>query len=199
MMLPPVVRVFFALELPEVLKQKIGEYISALKKKSKPHAIRWTRKDNLHITLQFLAEVRSEDLASLIDKVHNKIKKRIKPLEFKVGELQLFPTPFRPRVIVLEITPLDALAELATLIGKGIVENKYQIDERPFRAHLTLGRIKQPQGLDLSYLTQVTKPAWEPVPLSEVVLFRSEPHSEGSIYTALSRLALAGGDGTHQL
>ena len=66
MTLPPVIRIFFAVELSLDIKQKLAGLITILKKKSKTNAIRWTMPENLHITLQFLKEVRSEHLEQLI-------------------------------------------------------------------------------------------------------------------------------------
>lgn len=191
MTLPPIIRIFFAIELPETIKQKIGDYISALKKKSKPHVIRWTRNDNLHITLQFIGEANRFDLDKICNSVQSRIKNIHSPMQISVGDLQLFPTPFRPRVIVLDILPQEALSSLAHSIGEGVEAAGYAIEKRPFRAHMTLGRIKQPKNLDLSYLGQTPKVVCEEIFLQEFVLYRSEPGAEGSTYTVLERLKLS--------
>ena len=189
MTLPPVIRIFFALDLPVETKENIGKFISALKKKSKSNAIRWAKADNLHITLQFLPEVRSEHLTHLITNVHKEIEGVFENIRLTFGSLHLFPNPYRPRVIVLEVLPQDQLGLLSSVIGQAITKSNYAIETRPFRAHLTLGRIKLPQDMHLTFLTEIPPPVLD-LDVSEVVLFRSEPELHGSKYTVIDRIAL---------
>lgn len=190
MTFPPIVRVFFAVDLPVSVKDALGKYISALKKRSKSNSIRWTKPENLHITLQFLAEVKSEHVASLIKNVRKELDRELPLVSLRFGSVQLFPSPFRPRVIVLEIGPQDQLSEIANLIGRGILSTGYDIETRPFRAHMTLGRIKHPHGLNLSFLSELSHSGVENIEISEVALFRSQPQEEGSMYTVLERMEL---------
>jgi 2'-5' RNA ligase len=190
MTLPPVIRVFFAIDLPHSAKQRLGEFIGTLKKKSRTHGIRWAKPINLHITLQFLAKVHTEHLERLITHVRSRIEGTIKPSVFSFGSLHLFPNPYRPRVIVLDVTPQENLTMISGLIGEGIKASQYEIESRPFRAHLTLGRIKQPKGLNLNFVSECEVPEFEKITVEEVILFRSEPMPEGSEYTVMERMQL---------
>lgn len=189
MTFPPVIRIFFAIDLPISVKEKLGRFISVLKKKSKSNAIRWTKPENLHITLQFLAEVRSEHLTTLMENVRSNVEGAIKNSTLSFGNLHLFPNPYRPRVIVLDISPQEQLAALAMLIGNGIKKSNYEVETRPFRGHLTLGRIKY-QGTNLDFLSEAPSLTLDLIPLDEVVLFRSEPQEDGSKYTPLDKIGL---------
>lgn len=188
MTFPSLIRVFFAIDLPLSTKKNLGQFISELKKNSKTNAIRWTKPENLHITLHFLARVRREDLEMLIENVRNKAEKSLAKTFMSFGSLHLFPNPYRPRVIVLEIQPQDQLSYLAEQIGIGIQNTNYEIDQRPFRAHLTLGRIKYTKKINLNFLNNFQIPEFEKISISEVVLFRSEPQPEGSKYTILETI-----------
>lgn len=190
MTLPPVIRIFFAIDLPAATKAHLSAFIGQLKKKSKSHAIRWSKPDNLHITLQFLAEVRTEHLPTLIKNVRTQIEGAIKNANFTFGKLHLFPNPYRPRVIVLEIAPQEELAILAKLIGQGMMASNYAVESRPFRAHLTLGRIKHAHGVNLQFLSECPLPEAENIAVNEVILFRSEPQPEGSHYTVIEKIVL---------
>ncbi len=191
MTMPAVVRIFFAIDLPVSHKKALGSYLGQLKKTSKTSAIRWTRPENLHITLHFLAEVKREDLPILIAKVREELKEAHLQVAPSIGALQLFPNPYRPRVIVFDILPQEALQQLVIHIGRGISACHYVVETRPFRAHLTIGRIKQPHGLNLQFLSECAAPVLEAIPLKEVVLFRSEPQSDGSRYTPLETISLS--------
>lgn len=190
MTLPPVIRIFFAIDLSDLAKEKVGKYINMLKRKSKSNAIRWTKAENLHITLQFLAEVQSEHLSTLIEHVRAKVQGKIEKTTLEFGELHLFPNPYRPRVIVLEILPQDKLRMLSGFIGEGIKILHYELESRPFRAHLTLGRIKHAHGVHLEFLSEFKTPQLEKMEVSEVILFRSDPKPEGSQYTVIEKIAL---------
>jgi 2'-5' RNA ligase len=199
-MLPPVIRIFFAIDLPQAVKEKLTDVMKTLKKQSRSYGIRWAKPDNLHITLQFLAEIHTEHLPNLIANVRNHVAAVDKAPMLNLGTIKIFPDLYRPRVIVLDVIAQEELAELSRLIGEGIKATNYEIESRPFRAHLTLGRIKQPHALNLSFLAGYEMPAFEQITVENVALFRSEPHPEGSQYTVLERITLGSAvslNGTH--
>lgn len=186
MILPPVVRVFFAIALPEDINKKVEQYIGELKKLSRNSKIRWTRPENLHITLQFLAEVKTDDVSTLLTNVEAAMTDVTIPLRFTLGDLYFFPDPHRPRVLVLDVTPQAMIAEWSAMVGKGIVQAGYAIEERPFRAHLSIGRIKTSQATALNFLQDIAPLNLPEIQVGEVVLFQSEPHPEGSHYIPLA-------------
>lgn len=189
MILPPVIRVFFAVAFSKDITEKLAHYVNDLKERSRSNKFRWTRPENFHVTLQFLAEVKSSDLPTMLEAVHAELCHVSFPLRFHLRGLHLFPDPHRPRVLVVDVAPQAALAECAALVGKGILQCGYQIDKRPFRAHLSLGRIKTVQTTALSFLHQVEPLELPEIVTPEIVLFQSEPHPDGSRYIPLARLS----------
>ena len=187
---PAVVRIFFAIDLLAESKTRLGQLIGSLKKKARSSAIRWTRPENLHITLQFLAKVQTEHVPVILEQVRKKLAESKMPLpRIQIGKLQVFPNPFRPRVIVLEIQPQEPLMQLSNVIGQGILATGYEIDTRPYRAHMTIGRIKHSQHTTVSFLTEFSEFVQEEaLAIGGVTLFRSDPQPEGSQYTALAKL-----------
>ncbi|MFZ2314150.1 MAG: RNA 2',3'-cyclic phosphodiesterase [Gammaproteobacteria bacterium] len=190
MTFPKVWRIFFAVDMAPDLKNRLGDFITTLKERSKSHAIRWSRPENLHITLQFLAEVSSDDVTMIAKEVRKIVEEACSQIEISFGQITLFPHPSRPRVIVLDVSAQEALAELSVKIGKGIQAANYKIEDKPFKAHLTLGRIKQPKGVNLRFLADVVSPITEVVTVKEIVLFRSEPQSDGSRYSLIEKISL---------
>jgi 2'-5' RNA ligase len=189
MRLPPIVRIFFAIDLPADAKESLGQFIASLKKKSRTHAIRWAKPESLHITLQFLAEVKSEHIEELLGNVRNQVK-GIAKSALRIGNLRLFPNPYRPRVIVVDIMHNDGLSHLASTIGEGIKASRYPVEIRPFHPHLTIGRLKYPTGINLDFLSDIEMPDLGLLEMKEFVLFRSEPQQEGSRYTVLETIGL---------
>jgi len=189
MLLPPVIRIFFAIDMSASVRDTLGQFIGQLKKTAKSNSIRWSKPENLHITLQFMQEVRSEHLTGIVRCVKEELKAMSSKPSFRFGATHFFPSAYRPRVIVLDILPQEPLAELSRHIGRGITAMQYDIENRPFRAHLTLGRIKHPD-MNLDFVSKIKLPEMNEIAIEEVVLFRSEPQENGSHYTELERIAL---------
>lgn len=190
MTLPPSIRIFFAIDLPPVVRDKMSCFIDTLKKRSKSYAIRWSRPEHLHITLQFLPKVLACDLPSIIGHVRAALNDHREQSVVALGHLHLFPSAFHPRVIVLDVTPQEPLAALSRQVGCGIRQAGYETEERPFKAHLTIGRIKNARDVNLGFLSAFTLPPIEPIIIDKVVLFRSEPMPDGSQYTVLDQIKI---------
>lgn len=190
MTLPKVWRIFFAVDIKPALKKELGDLITTLKEKSNSQAIRWSNPNNLHITLQFMAQVVSDDVPAILASVRDVIKKEAESTHFYLGKLAVFPNRFRPRVIFIDIDMQDGLLDLSTKIGKGIEAANYEIEKKSFHAHLTLGRIKQPLGIRLQFLDEVECPIQEVITVDEVTLFKSEPKPDGSSYAVIERIGL---------
>lgn len=187
--MPQVVRVFFAVDFHPDVKEALGQYVGLLKKQSKSQMIRWTRPENFHITLQFLAEIKSADLPGLLERVRGQIA-TVRQTRFQLKGLCLFPTRYRPRVIVAELYPETDLSYLSGLIGEAMKSSGYPVEERLYRPHVTLGRLKYVRHPDLSFMDECPLPVMDSILLKEVVLFRSDPQPEGSCYTPLERIEL---------
>lgn len=189
MALPASVRIFFAIDLKPQFRKVLAKHVSAFKKQATTNAIRWSKTQNFHVTLHFLPEVRLEDLPPLIETVRREIEELAKKFVLNFGEIKLFPSPYRPRVIVLEMQPNKMMDDLVEKIGSVIKKFNYKLDERPFRPHVTIGRLKSPK-LKLDFLRDQGFSEMPPMHVDEVVLFRSEPQPEGSLYTELALFKL---------
>lgn len=181
------IRAFFAIDLPDEIKALISESIKPLHSAYKRGAISWVKFENLHITLQFIEAVDHDDIALLIERVREKLV-LIKPFPLSLTTLELFPTPDRPHIISLNIMPHEALSALAECLRQGIKSCGYPVESRPFRGHLTLGRIKDDR-LKIE-LEKVSLPSFPEFSVREVVLYRSELAREGSNYFPLATFSL---------
>lgn len=181
------IRAFFAIDIPEEIKKWLTDMVHKLQKQPVPHSVRWSKSHNLHITLQFLAAVRIEDLEKLCFNVEHELK-LFPEFELELGNLELFPNPKHPRIISMSFFPEEDQAILSKSIGEGIVKTGYDIEKRPFRSHLTLGRIQE-MSHELT-LTSHQEPKIKSFTVHDVILYRSEPTHHGSIYTPLKRFYL---------
>lgn len=178
------VRAFFAIDLPVPLRNTLKQVLSILESHVPKHAVRWIHLANLHITLQFVGNVHYEHLPELVKNVNQELA-TFKAFSLEINNLIFFPTQKHPQVIALEVGPSTILAELAHKIGLGIKATNYPVETRPFRGHLSLGRLKsnrkQPYTLD-----KIELPQFKTQLISEICLFASKATHEGQIYEPLS-------------
>lgn len=177
-------RVFFAIDLPFPLKEEILQQIILPLKKAGGAGVRWVNAEHLHITLQFQGNVLEKDIPQLIDNVKKELK-NVHSFCLEVGELEFFPDYLHPKIIAAKVGPPDELHDLATKIGIGIQNSHYSIETRPFRGHLTLGRLLHPQALTLQNAFLRKK-----IILTQITLFQSQPSTDGSRYIPLAQIDL---------
>jgi 2'-5' RNA ligase len=151
-------------------------------------AIRWLRPESLHVTLRFLGEVERETLRRIEASVREVTSARA-AFDLEVGDLAIFPSQRRPRAVAALVEGGDALQSLADGIEAAVVDRGLRVERHPFRAHITLGRVRRGT-------TRV--PSLEPSPArvgmraDAVTLYRSRLEPSGAIYSELARLELGG-------
>jgi 2'-5' RNA ligase len=185
--LPPV-RVFVALELPEVIKKAIRSEQETLMAEL-PQA-RWTRPEGQHLTLKFFGEIP----AALVDELRERIAGRVAGLPAVVvalGGSGFFPNQRRPRVAWLA-GAAEGGREVARAVEDAAIGCGFAAERRPWSLHLTQARLHRPwprpaverflawgRALDLASFT-----------CPEIVLFASDLRPGGAVYTALERIPL---------
>jgi 2'-5' RNA ligase len=113
-------------------------------------------------------------------------------------ELGAFPNGRRPRVIWLGLTgALDQLSALQRELDSALVALGIPAEVRPFRPHLTLGRVRDgappPAPETFAAAAAAVDATDAPVPVASVRLVRSELGLGGARYTTLCDAPLMGG------
>jgi len=182
-------RLFIALDTPPDVKQEMGELCQKLA--SSDADVRWERTGRLHCTLQFLGEVDDEMVNPLGAAVHKALE-GIVPFLISYRGIGFFPEGLHPRVVWAGIE--DHAGRLAYL-HKRILEETARLgligNGSPFRAHVTLGRVRGPGNLRrLTTMTETCTFEHPPVTVREVVIMKSELKYSGSVYTVLRSIPL---------
>jgi len=137
-------RLFLAINLPNEIKAQLADLVLKLVKANKNKPIKWVGEDNFHLTLHFLGDV-TEEKISEISKTLEPIVSNFPTLNFSLSNLiNAFPDLNNPKVIFLEMKELNdgKTIKLQQTIGTILRSLGFETDPRPFRLHLTLGRIK---------------------------------------------------------
>lgn len=137
-------RIFIAINFPDDLKKRILDCQNKLKKFDWP--VRWVGESNFELCLKFLGSVEDEDLERL-KKIVGEIVSRHKSFAIEFNDLIVFPNLNRPRIIAIKVLDNNQLLGLASELSNRInQENIGQRDDKSFRAHITLGRVKNLAG-----------------------------------------------------
>lgn len=134
-------RAFFAIEIPDEIKKTIAAIINPLKTNLTLQQIKWVRLANWHITLCFLGNISEQQYQCIDQKIKTAII-AINNFRIELTKLGPFPSDKEFHVISLEPKTSVTLATLALTIEDNIRACGIQIKNRPFRPHLTIGRIK---------------------------------------------------------
>lgn len=164
-----VVRAFIAAGIPEELKTEIVRISSSLA--GKIAGIKWTHRDNLHLTLKFLGDVEEAivpDIQAILDQA---VPEHL-PIAYQLDGLGVFPNLRRPLILWLGLLRGGGkLSGLAVDLDKKLSGLGFIPEKRKFTPHLTLGRIKK--GIPNGLLTKLLGPGEEKINLLS--------HSAGSL------------------
>jgi RNA 2',3'-cyclic 3'-phosphodiesterase len=191
--MPDLIRAFIAMTLPEPLADLVSKVQQTLK--AQGLRIAWVPPGNVHLTLKFLGDMEPADIDP-IAAVMSECALRIVPLTFSAGGLGVFPHLQRPRVVWLGITgDLPRLIAFQQKLDAGLValgKGRIKPDDRPFKGHLTLGRIKArlDSGILVNALRETGRVASQSFTVDAIHLIQSRLTPSGSIYTSLRSVAL---------
>lgn len=155
--------------------------------------VRWVAPSLLHVTLRFLGDVSEAQLAAVSRELSD-VALLYAPFAVKISGVSFLPNPHRPRVVfaAMEDSPLSSIAQE---IEARLLALKFPAADHPFRAHLTLGRIREVRRVS-EFVTQATslgqRFAAPPFAVEELVLFRSDLRPSGPVYTPIARAPLRG-------
>jgi 2'-5' RNA ligase len=181
-------RLFIALELPPDVVAALRDMQHRLQR-SGAHPVKWVAPDAFHLTLQFLGAVATAQVPALCA--------ALRPLQqapaHSSSHMQLavtgaFPNLRRPQTLWVGVGGATAqLAQLAHQVGQALVPLGFAPDTRPFRAHLTIGRVRQHAtpaqrrelGAAIAALPAPPAVTW---PITTPILFQSTLTPDGAHY-----------------
>jgi 2'-5' RNA ligase len=135
-------RLFIALQLPEPVKDSIREAQAELRAALPEHAVRWTRAEQLHVTLRFLGEVDRSRTEALVLSVARACD-GFGAVGLRAAGLGMFPDARRPRVIWVGVSdPAGRLTRLQRAIEAAAAAFTAEKPERTFTGHVTIGRCR---------------------------------------------------------
>ena len=183
-------RVFVAVELAPTSREAIGAFVTSLRRHAafSGTSVRWVPTSNFHITLRFLGEVPASGLAHVGAVVESPFRQC--PFHVSLDACGLFPSRGAPRVVWLDAREGHSqLCALHDEVAGHLKESGYAVAARPFRPHVTIGRVTRLGHADASQIRAVLETISLAVPrwlVGRVVLYESRLSSRGSTYHVLT-------------
>ena len=135
-------RVFISINFPEGIKKKLADF----QKKLPELPVKWTKLNNIHITLAFIGSVRDEELLDIC-KITKKVVSRHASFFVNLNKICYGPPKkMPPRMIWAEGEKSQEVAALKADLEKSLLSSgnvSFSPENRAFSPHVTLGRIRQ--------------------------------------------------------
>jgi RNA 2',3'-cyclic 3'-phosphodiesterase len=182
-------RIFIALKVNP--GETLVNLVSSIKSGLINEGIKWINLDNIHITLAFLGDTEENMINILRSKLKDKCEGSGK-FELMLQGTGLFKNYHDPRVIWAGIEMSEKLTHLNAFVIDAVREAVPGIEERPFKPHLTLGRIKfinNKPALE-ALLKKFHETKIQRVPVNEVILYESILKPDGPLYNPLDIIKL---------
>lgn len=195
-LLSPAIRAFIAISLPPPILEPLRKFQTQLRAKIDSNAVRWTTEDQWHLTLKFLGNVDPAQLPNLINRVRSTTRD-ISPFTLSLETLGGFPSLRRPRVIWIGLGgELEPLKQLQSAIDRQTTGIGSHSEERHFKPHLTLGRVRDPRNQRPLVATgeaidSTPVPSWPDWPVHELHLFQSKLSPQGAVYSVIESFSFA--------
>ena len=185
-------RTFIALPLNDGVRRKL---VRARDKLSSAGArVRWVAGGNLHLTLKFLGDVEDSDLNEVC-RLARESAAAVGPFDFRVAGLSAVPASGQLRMVWAEIDePTGRLAKLHALIEDAYATMGFRPENRRFRPHLTLGRVKGGRGVGelREAVDKFATTDLGQVAAAELIVMSSQLTSTGPTYTPLATTPIGG-------
>ena len=178
-------RVFVAVFPPSEVRR---EALAWTRRWSSDDRVRWARPENVHLTLKFLGDVRTEAL----DDIHaalGEVCAQHAPFDASLAELGAFPSVRGARILWIGVgAGSNRLRSLAADVDDALAPLGFEGEKRPYVPHLTLGRVRgRPLNLDLPSGAEVTG-----FQVRRVELTESRLAADGASYRTVGGFALGG-------
>lgn len=181
-----VYRTFVAVLIAEDLTQKVAEVQSEAKKLAPD--VKWVAPENVHVTLKFLGDVREDRLPQVLSAIEDALRGR-SAFEMSLSGIGAFPNPERAKVVWIGIEKgIDHIRELAKAVESGLERVGFSPENRPFKAHVTIGRIKTSKYLGrlAEGMDKIEAEDMGSQKVTSIAVMQSELFRDGPLYTPMA-------------
>jgi len=135
------IRTFIAFPIPQAALIQI-EQVQQSVQQFRWKKVRWVPIANIHLTLSFLGDINRNQQNDIVQAIFP-IAETQAPFHLVTANLGVFPNARRPNIIWLGLRgDTQSLVNFQQEIQSALKPLGFKLEKRPFKAHLTLGRVK---------------------------------------------------------
>jgi 2'-5' RNA ligase len=155
--------------------------------------VRVVRPEHLHLTLRFLGDT-DEGTVDGITRVMDSAVRGVAPFPLHFEHVGAFPNPRKARVVWIGLRGAEPLGEMSHVIERGVVDLGFAPENRPFRPHATVARIKHLRRSErlASLLERWSDRSFGVMEVRSLELKRSQLTPRGPIYSTVHSTTLEG-------
>ncbi len=179
-------RLFFALKIPEDIKKKIFKLIDKIIPNREEY--KWEKEEKIHLTLKFIGEVEEnkvEKISQSLDFIENYIK-----LQCKLSDFGFFYKRGIAKILWVSLSTDNSLYKLVDEINIALEQQSIPKEERKFKPHVTLLRMKNKESKDFINRFEKFQIPEIIFAADEVVLIKSDLLPDTSKYTVIKKYKL---------
>lgn len=185
---PQSIRAFIAIKLPDDVVGFLRQVQSALKKEGLDiKGLKWVAPENIHLTLKFLGNIKNTDIDA-IGSAMQSAAAPFAPFTLSATGLGAFPSVKRPRVLWSGVGgDVEILARQHSRLDEQLSELGIEKENKKFKGHLTLGRIKGKVNPDsiIDAFSRCGNTASRGFVADRLYLIKSELKPGGPVYSDL--------------
>lgn len=187
-------RLFYALSVPSQFKEQLIKETRSFWRDGESKDISWVKPEQVHVTLRFIGECSSNNLAQL-KKAGEVAASFFNSFTLSTVSFGVFPAISRPKILWIGFIHSDTMQELALRLEEELVTIGFPKENKPFTPHLTVGRIKQGYSSSRIIRNSVEhilsmKPLELIIPVEEFHLIESTLTPKGAVYSLIKRFPL---------
>lgn len=175
------IRLFVALKITDVVKSEIFKHCYAASEN--PSDYRWEDKDEVHLTLKFIGEVKEELLPQITDELE--FVENYSSFNCTISRFGFFFRDNQAKILWCNVETDDSIVLLVDQLNNRLQKYDIEIEKRKFKGHLTLLRIKK--QVSENFIKRFKEYSFIPIKFNanEITLIQSVLKPSGSEYKVL--------------
>ena len=179
-------RLFTGIALAPLVQQNIEALLDDLRRVA---PLKWSPPENLHVTTRFIGEWPEARLPELTAALA--AMKPMGAIPIEIAGFGYLPTPHRPSIFLAGVRAPESLPALAAATHTALEPLGITREERAYRPHLTLARIKNENIRELrEHIAKMNQTDFGSFEATEFHLYLSRPGTRNSVYEKIAAFPL---------
>jgi len=182
-------RTFIAIKIEP--GNRLSQAYTKIQNELKNEKIKWVDRHNFHVTLFFLGDT-SDKKISEVSRSLAELATAFEAFEITLYGMGVFKNLRKPRVLWAGIRDFEPLKKMKQSLDQKMSNLGFAPDEREFKPHLTLARIKWIDDKNTleHLLKEYQQQEWQKAWIGEIIYLESKLTQSGPVYTPIEKFSL---------